>query len=280
MEKINTYTERITNLAVDFAPKAILASILLIIGWFSIRQISKFARTSLSRSKVNKELQPFIISFVSIGFKILLITIAAGIVGIETASFTALIAATGFAIGLAMQGNLSNFASGILILFFRPFKIGDELKIQGFWAFVKEIQIFHTVLEQFDKTEVIIPNSIIMSGTIHNLSSTPDRSITVVLKIPFEEDVKKVIHILKEAVYSRPEIDKKARPFIRITDFETHYIEVIVAFPTIQEGYWSTDYEVRMAVIDTFAKHRIKVTYPEGADFGEFGKFSNTEQQN
>ncbi len=281
MEKINTYLDQLTTLAVEFAPKLLLATLILIVGWWVANRVTKLAlKASQKLTKNNSELKTFIRSLVNIGLKILLILSVAGIVGIETTSFVGIIAAMGFAVGLALQGNLSNFAAGVLMLIFKPFKVGDEIKIQGFWAFVKEVQIFHTVLEQFDQTEVIIPNSIVMSGTIHNLSSTPTRSITVALKVPFGEDMDRVMSILKEAVYSIPEVDKDAKPFIWITDFESHYMQVSGGFSTSQEGYWDTDYEVRKAVIKAFVKHNIKVTYPTGAAFGQFGEFNTLEKQN
>ncbi len=271
MEKLNTYTERITNLAVDFAPKALMALAVLLIGWFIIKQIAKVVRKSLGRSKVNKELQPFIISFVSIGFKILLITVAAGVVGIETASFTALIAATGFAVGLAMQGNLSNFASGVLILFFKPFKIGDEVIIQGDWVYVKEIQIFHTILENFDKTLLIVPNSVIMSGKIQNNSFPEERGISFKLNVPYTEDLNKIYDLLVEAAHTIPEINKDKKPFFWIQKFDDHFIRISIQFYAKQEGFWDTEVKANKAFFAILTKNNIKITYPLGAEFGNFG---------
>ncbi len=195
----------------------------------------------------------------------------AGIVGIETTSFVGIIAAMGFAVGLALQGNLSNFAAGVMILLMRPFKVGDEVKIQGFWAFVKEIQIFHTVLTNFDQTEAIIPNSVIMNGTIENLSTTPTRSINITINIPYSEDLIKVEKLLTQAAYSVPEVDKNKNPFFWIMAYETHFIKTYISFSTSQEGFWDTEVKVNKAVIKTLTDNKIQVAYPTGVAFGAFG---------
>ncbi len=279
MEQIDTYFEQLIELSIAYAPRLVLAIIVLIVGFWVANKVTKIILMGLDKASTNnsKELQGFLSSIVRIGLKVLVVISVAGIVGIETTSFVGIIAAMGFAVGLALQGNLSNFAAGVMILLIRPFKVGDEVKIQGYWAYVKKIQIFHTVLENFDETEAIIPNSMIMSGTIDNLSATPTRSITIVMRIPFGEDFDKVIRLVKEAAYSVPEVDKEAKPFIWILDFEPYNMHVSAGFPAKQEGFWDTDYEVRKRVIETFAKNNVKVVYPEGATFGEFGKWDPKE---
>ncbi len=273
MEQFNGYANQIIELAMNYTPKLLLALLVLTIGWWAVNQITKILLKAVEKSNVDSpEIKSFLGSLVSIGLKILLLLSVAGIVGIETTSFVGIIAAMGFALGLALQGNLSNFAAGIMILLLRPFKVGDEVKIQGNWAYVKEIQIFHTILSNFDRTEVIIPNSIIMGDTIENLSNTPTRSISIKFMVPFEEDLDRFIKVLTEAAYSIPEVDQSTEPFYWISDQETHYIQLHVGFDTTQEGFWNTDFKVRKAIIDAFVEYNIKVVYPEGVDFGQFGQ--------
>lgn len=271
MEKLNTYTERIINLAVDFAPKALMAIAVLIIGWFIVKQITKVIRKSFGRSKVSAELQPFIISFVSVGLKIILITVVAGIVGIETASLTALLAATGFAVGLAIQGNLSNFAAGVLILFFRPFKIDDEVIVQGDWVYVKEIHIFHTIFRNFDGTIIIMPNSFVMSGKIQNNSYPEERGIKFKLNVPYTEDLNKIYDLLVEAASGIPEINTEKKPFFWIQKFDDYFIRISIQFKAKQEGFWSTEVKANKAFYEILTKNNIKITYPIGAAFGKYG---------
>jgi small conductance mechanosensitive channel len=275
MKPISFYVERLIELTVEYAPKVLLAIIVLIIGWWLAHRVAKLISRQMSKAgSDHPEITQFLISVTDIGLKILVIISVAGIVGIETTSFVGIIAAMGFAIGLALQGNLSNFAAGVIILIMRPFKVGDEVKIDGHWTYVKEIQIFHTILENFDHTEVIIPNSVITSGTIQNMSSTPIRDITIVLLIPFEESLDRVLEVVNDAVYSVPEIIKDAKPFFWILDNDSHAMKVSIGYSTSQEGYWDTDFKLRKTVINAFAEHNIKVSYPVGVAFGEYGKWA------
>jgi small conductance mechanosensitive channel len=272
MTQLGTYLDQIISLCISYAPKLLMAIILLLLGWWLINRITKGTLKVFEQTKINSpELKTFFGSMVEIGLKILLMISIAGIVGIETTSFVGVIAAMGFAVGLALQGNLSNFAAGVLILIFRPFKVGDEVKIKGNWSFVKEIQMFHTVLKKFDQTEVIIPNSAIINDGIHNLSATSTRSISILVRVPFHEDLDRVLKIVKDAAYTIPEIDKSGEPFFWISDMETHFTPVYANFKTTQEDFWNTDYKVRRAVINALGEHNVKVAYPTGIGLGEFG---------
>lgn len=272
MTQLGTYLEQLISLCIAYAPKLLMAIALLFIGWWLINRITKGTIRAFEKTKINSpELKTFLGSMVEIGLKILLMISVAGIVGIETTSFVGVIAAMGFAVGLALQGNLSNFAAGVLILIFRPFKVGDEVKIKGNWSFVKEIQMFHTVLKKFDQTEMIIPNSAIITDGIHNLSATSTRNISILIRIPFNEDLDRVFKIVKDAAYSIPEIDQSGEPFFWIADMETHFTPVYANFKTTQQGFWDTDFKVRRAVINALGEHKVKVAYPTGVDLGEFG---------
>lgn len=277
MKEINGYINEIVILALAYLPKLLLATILLVLGWWLTKQVQKLLLQALNKSgSINAEVKTFLNSLVGIGLKILLLTSAAGIVGIQTTSLVGIIAAMGFAIGLSLQGNLSNFAAGILIMFFRPFKVGDEVKIKGYRAIVKEIQIFYTVLKNFDQTEVTIPNNVLMTSPIHNLSADKVRSIELNIHVPFNEDIDKVIKILTNAAYAIPNVIQEDEPFVWITEFGTHTMQVKVFIKAQKQDFWNTNFKVTKAVMQTFAQHKIKVAYPEGVSFGEFGSDANT----
>ncbi len=275
MKEISTYMDQIIRLTIEYVPKIMLAIVVFSIGWWLINRITRIAMKGLDSSRLSADIRSFSYSVINIGLKVLLIISIADIVGIATTSFVGIIAAMGFAIGLALQGNLSNFASGVLILIMRPFKVGDEVKLQGIWAFVKEIQIFHTVFANFDNTETIIPNSVVMNGTIQNMSQTSTRGISIKLAIPFEEDLDKVMYIVKEAAYKIPEVDKSKEPFFWITNHEPHNMQMYVGFKIPQEGFWTTDFKVRKSIIDACVKHKLKVVYPEGVGYGAFGTWKS-----
>ncbi|EAY26157.1 mechanosensitive ion channel family protein [Microscilla marina] len=276
MKQINDYINQLVELTIGYAPKILLATLVLIIGLWLIRQVRTVTSRTFGRSStINQEVKTFLDSLVGFGLKILLLTSAAGIVGIETTSLVGIIAAMGFAVGLSLQGNLSNFASGILIMVFRPFKVGDEVKIKDYRAYVTEIQIFHTILRKFDQTQVTIPNNMLMTSPIHNLSANKIRSIEFEIRLPFHENLGKAINIVKETAYDIPEVIKEDEPFVWVNNFGTHTVLVKVFLKVPQEHFWATDFQVRKAIMEAFAHHKIQVSYPEGVSYGEFGSDKN-----
>jgi small conductance mechanosensitive channel len=274
MEHFKVYIDQLVKLGIAYAPKVLLATIVLFLGWTIVNRVTAWLIKWFDKSDLNSpEVETFLSSIFNIGFKVLLVISIAGILGIETTSFVGIIAAMGFAVGLALQGNLSNFASGVLILMFRPFKVGDEVKIQTFWATVKEIQIFHTVLRLADQSVVIIPNSVVMNGTIQNMSVSAIRGLSIPIRIPFNEDVDRVMKVATDALSQVSTITQAAS--FSISDFQPHCIQMTVDLKVAKENYWSTNFSARKALIDAFVKHNIKVAYPDGVTYGEFGVSAN-----
>lgn len=269
---IDKYFEQGISLIIEYLPKVVLALLLFIIGWWIINKITHLLDNKLKRSKISHpEVQTFFSSLFSVGLKILLVISVAGIVGVETTSFVGIIAAVSFAIGLALQGNLSNFAAGVMLLITRPYKVGDEVKIKGFWGYIHEIQIFHTVLRNFDKTLVVIPNGVIMNDVIHNLSAQEIRAIKIKLTLPYSEGVEKVQRLVTEAAFSIPKVDSTKKPFFWIRGYKEYGIEISLNFITSQEGFWDTEVAVNKAVIAKLKENKVKVAYPMGVAFGQFG---------
>lgn len=276
MKQINDYINQLVELTIGYAPKLLLAVVVLVVGLWLIKQVRKVTSSTFGKSSsINQEVKTFLDSLIGFGLKILLLTSAAGIVGIETTSLVGIIAAMGFAVGLSLQGNLSNFASGILIMVFRPFKVGDEVKIKDYRAYVTEIQIFHTILRKFDNTQVTIPNNMLMTGPIHNLSANKVRSIEFEVQLPFHENLGKVVEVIKGTAYSIPEVIQEDDPFVWVGNFGTHSVLLKVFLKVPQELFWATDFKVRKAIMEAFAYHKIQVSYPEGVSFGEFGSDKN-----
>ncbi|BDS09612.1 mechanosensitive ion channel family protein [Aureispira anguillae] len=272
MGDINTYIQQIIQLGIGFAPRIVLALFVLFAGfWLANKTTDITAKVLKNLNTQSVEVQTFVGSIVSIGFKILIVISVAGIVGIETTSFVGIIAAMGFAVGLALQGNLSNFAAGVMILIMKPFKVGDEVKTGNTWAFVSEIQIFHTVFKELDSTLTIIPNSIILNNSIQNFSTLPIRKIMVKVNVPYTEDFFKVKKILMEAGLSVPEVENDVKPFFLVKKFDDHFIRISMSFGTESKKYWTAKTKVYEAVVQAFHDHNIKVAYPVGVGFGEFG---------
>lgn len=273
MDNISTYINQLVAAAVSFAPQVLLALFVLVFGFWVANKTTELTGKLLKNLNAQSvELQTFLSSIVSIGFKILVIISVAGIVGIETTSFVGIIAAMGFAVGLALQGNLSNFAAGVMILIMKPFKVGDEVKTGATWAFVSEIQIFHTVFKELDSTITIIPNSLILNNSIQNFSTLPIRKVMIKVNVPYTEDFFKVKKVLMEAGLGVPEIESDIKPFFLVREFDDHFIRISMSFGTESPKYWTAKTKVNEAVVQAFHDNNIKVAYPEGVSFGEFGK--------
>jgi len=166
MDKIETYYESIKNLVLNYLPSFLMALVVLVVGWWVIGRIGKAA--SLGMTKLDESLRSFIRSIITVVLKVLLLISVAGMVGIQTTSFIAIIGAAGLAVGLALQGTLANFAGGVLILMFKPYKLGDVIETQGKTGAVAEIQIFNTILNTPRGETIILPNGAVSNGTIVN----------------------------------------------------------------------------------------------------------------
>lgn len=182
----------------QYGSRLLLAVITLCIGWWLINRVTSKLGALLALRHADLALQGFVSSLANIILKILLIVSVASMVGIETTSFVAAIGAAGLAIGLALQGSLANFAGGVLILLFRPFRIGDWIEAQGVQGTVDNIQIFHTVLRTGDNRTVIIPNGNLSNGIITNTNRQPTRKIVFDVGVNYEADLKKALEVLLE----------------------------------------------------------------------------------
>ena len=171
MENIGKYTDQFMSMVIEYAPKIISAVVILVVGLWLIKKVVVLSKKSFERRHFDQSLNSFLSSIISLGLKILLIITAAGMVGIQTTSVIALLGAAGLAVGLALQGSLANFAGGVLILIFKPFKVGDTVEIMAQKGVVSEIHIFHTMLTGEEDKTIIIPNGPLLNGVIINATA-------------------------------------------------------------------------------------------------------------
>lgn len=176
-----TYVDQLNDLVVQYGPKLLAALLLLVVGLWVIRRISAGFDTLLKKRHVDDSLRPFLTSMVDVVLKVALLLVVAGQAGIETTSFIAVFSAVAFAVGLALQGSLGNFASGVLILLFRPYRVGDLLSVGEHMGIVTEIQIFNTVLTTDHGKKVIIPNSKMTEGPIVNIAMGTEVQVEISL---------------------------------------------------------------------------------------------------
>jgi len=188
------------NTVLAWSPKIVAGIFVLIIGFWIVKLISNMIGRSLNKSGLDKDLIPFLKSLVSVLLKILVVITAAGVVGIEITAFAALLAGAGLAIGAAMSGTLSHFAAGVMVLIFKPYKVGDLVDIQGVVGHVEEVQVFNTVIKSLEGKKVIMPNGIATSGIMTNLSANGKLRVDLNVAMPYEEDFDKVKQIIKGAL--------------------------------------------------------------------------------
>jgi len=194
--RISTFIDTVLNLIAEYTPKVISSLIVLLIGMWIIRRVAKIAEKTMAKRNLDVSLRTFLKSLLSIGLKIILIVTVAGMIGIGTASFVTILGAAGLAVGLALQGSLSNFAGGVLILIFKPFKVGDTVEAGGQTGEVKEIQIFNTILLTADHKTVILPNGPLSNGTIVNISRYGDLRLEITLTVSSDNDLNKVKEVI------------------------------------------------------------------------------------
>lgn len=258
-------------MSIDYAPKLILAIVVLVIGMWIINRIVKYVEKAMLASNMDADVVPFLRSLISVVLKVMLLFSVAELVGIKTTSFVALIAAAGFAIGMALQGSLGNFASGVMVLFFKPYKVGDLIEADGKKGWVKEIQIFNTILRTATNQAVIIPNSIATSGTIINHSANDHIRLDIFNSIPYAEDFEKVERAILAELRTIPEIMQTPAASVGIQEFDSHSIKVGTFVYVSPKLYWPAYYAVHKAIKSALGKNNIQMAYSEGIELGKIG---------
>ncbi|MBK7872760.1 MAG: mechanosensitive ion channel family protein [Saprospiraceae bacterium] len=269
MEELNKYMEEMTSMVIQYAPKLVLAVIVLLVGLRIINKIADWLSRGMKRSGLGDDIRPFLASMLSFMLKMLLIFSVAGIIGIETTSFVAVLAAAGFAVGMALQGSLSNFAAGVLILIFRPYKVGDLIQVESQIGHVREIQMLNTVIITLDNRTVIIPNAMAISGIITNLSAQKHLRIDLKVAISYEENFEKIREIILEVLKTTPKVLEDPAPFVGIETFDSHNLVLAVRPYATVEDYWDVYFEVYRLVKQALGEHNVKIAYPEGVQIGQ-----------
>lgn len=213
---LDKYIDRILHVLVEFTPVVISALLVLLIGLWVIKRIAILSQKAFERRDLDVSLRTFLRSLISIGLKIILIVTVAGMLGIGTASFVTILGAAGLAVGLALQGSLSNFAGGVLILIFKPYKVGDTIEAQGQTGEVSEIQIFNTILLTADHKTVILPNGALSNGTIVNHTRHGNIRLDIPVSVSVENDIEKVRSVIFNVLDKNDMVLKSPTPIILI----------------------------------------------------------------
>ncbi|MFD2231661.1 mechanosensitive ion channel family protein [Alkalimarinus sediminis] len=261
-EQAQEIVQTLWTLCLTYAPKLLLALVTLIVGLWLINKV-----VNLTLSKMEKNVDPtlhkFIGSLVSVGLKGLLLISVASMVGIATTSFIAVLGAAGLAIGLALQGSLSNFAGGVLILIFKPFKVGDLIEGGGHLGVVKEIQIFNTILTTADNRRVIIPNGVLSNNSLINVNVEPTRRVDFVFGIGYGDDIKKTKEILQRIADNDSRVLKDPAPTIVLSELADSSVNFTVRLWVNTADYWGVYFDTHEAVKTTFDAEGISIPFPQ-----------------
>lgn len=261
-EQIVRSAEAWTPVVLTYLGHAVLALITLLVGWWLINSVTGRIGSLLASRRVDKTLQGFIGSLVNIVLKILLVVSVASMIGIQTTSFVAAIGAAGLAIGLALQGSLSNFAGGVLILLFRPFKVGDWIEAQGVSGTVDSILIFHTVLRTGDNKRVIVPNGSLSNGTITNYSAEPQRKVVFDVGVDYDADLQQARQVLL-ALANDPRVLREPAPVAVVTNLGESAITLSLRAWVKNADYWDVVFLFNEKTRDALGKHGIGIPFPQ-----------------
>ena len=257
--------------ALIYVPKLLLGGLILWVGMKIVIKLVSLLEKVLIKAGFDDTIRPFIVSMINFALKGALLLIIASILGLNLSSLVALLAAIGFAIGMALQGSLGNFASGILILTLKPYKSGDWIQVEDKFGKVDEIGIFSTIMTSPGNKTLIIPNSKITDGVVTNYSKKGVVRLEINVTMPYAESFPKVKTIIEEVIVKVPNILKDPKPEIGIENFDSHNVDVTVRPYVNPEHFWQVTFDAHEAIKKAFSDHNIKVAYSEGIELGSIG---------
>jgi small conductance mechanosensitive channel len=256
-KEIVVQTSLLWKLVLEYAPPMIGALIVLFVGWTIANWVRRLVISGLEKTKIDATLKPVIASVVR--YIVLGLTLMAVLqqFGVQTASLLAVLGTVGIAIGLALQGTLSNVAAGLMLLFLRPFEVGNHVEAGGAEGVVLGIDLFHTNLRTTDGVDIVIPNSAILSGTIKNMSAFPERIIDVVITLPAETDAGKAMKAMQDVLAKLPMLPKDRENSVAIKALPGGGAEVHIAAWVKNEDYRDARTALLLAIKERFAKDKL-----------------------
>jgi len=263
MEDFEASTVQLINSLVNYAPRVVSALVILIFGIWIIKLIVRKLRSVLVKGKLDNSWAPFFTSASNAVMYILLILSVASIIGIETTSFIAVLGAIGLAIGLALQGSFSNFAGGVMILLFKPLKIGEYIKANGVVGLVTEIQLFQTTLQTYDNKIIILPNGLLSNNMIINYSRSKTRFVEWVFCIGYEDNIGQARKLIIEEIFTDSRVINKSNPFVSVTALTESTVNITVRAEVKQNDYWDILYQYLEKVKVRFDQEGIHFPFPQ-----------------
>ena len=250
-------------LLVQYGKHIVFALITLAIGWWLIGRIVSSLGHFMDKRHADPMVTGFLSSLLNALLRVLLLLSVAGMVGIETTSFIALIGAAGLAVGLALQGSLANFAGGVLILFLRPFRAGDYIEAQGTAGTVESIMIFHTILRTADNKVIILPNGSLSNGAITNYSRKPTRRVDINVGIDYTDDIKKARSVLLGLAAADQRVLKDPAAVVYLTSLGDNSVNLSLRMWTNSADYWGVFFELQEQMKEAFDREGLSFPFPQ-----------------
>ncbi len=271
MEEAEVWMNKGMDFVIEYGPKVLGAILIYIIGSWIIKKIIGTARKVMSKSSYDESLQRFLLNMALWALKVLLIIIVISTLGVDVTTFAAVIAAAGLAVGLALQGSLSNFAGGVLIMIFKPYRIGDLIEAQGVLGVVKEIEIFTTKLTTPENKLAIVPNGAMANGNIINYTEEGKIRVDTVVGVGYGEDIKKTKEVLMEVLTANPKVLSEPAPSVNVMELADSSVNFAVRPFCKPEDYWDVyfaTYEGAKLALDAAG---IEIPYPHSVEIHKEG---------
>ena len=270
MNELNNVTDKMESLymkgyelGLEYAPKLALAIITLIVGLWIIGGINRLFQASMEKSKVDATLIPFMSSLISWILKLLLFISVASMMGIATTSFIAVLGAAGLAIGLALQGSLSNFAGGVLVMIFKPYKVGDLIEAQGHLGVVKEVQIFNTIIVSPHNKQIIIPNGLTSNGSIINYTAEGQLRVDLTIGIAYDADITKAKSVVLDVLTKHDKVLNYPSPFVGVLELADSSVNLAVRPYCKVEDYWDVFFDINEQMKVALDNNSITIPFPQ-----------------
>ncbi|MCF8228852.1 MAG: mechanosensitive ion channel [Bacteroidales bacterium] len=263
MEKTQEILNYLYELITKYGLQILGSVIALIIGLWIIAKLTKVLSRTMEKKNVDESLRGFFRSFFNIALKVLLLVSIASMLGIEMTSFIAILGAATLAIGLALSGTLQNFAGGVMILLYRPFKVGDFIEGQGYMGTVNAIQIFNTILKTPDNKTIIIPNGGLSTSSIVNFSAEELRRVDWTFGIGYGDDTAKAKNTILRLINEDQRILKDPEPFVAVSELADSSVNFVVRAWAKTSDYWGIFFDMNDKIYNTFNKEGINIPFPQ-----------------
>ena len=263
LDKLALVTQQLIDSGIQAGGHILKAVIVFLVGRFLIRMLNRLVRRLMDKRNVDISIKTFVRSLVNILLTVLLIVSVVGALGVETTSFAALLASAGVAVGMALAGNLQNFAGGLVILLFKPYKVGDWIDAQNVSGTVKEIQIFHTILTTADNKLIYVPNGALSSGVVTNYSNQTTRRVEWIVGVDYGEDYNKVEKVVREVLAADKRILDDPAPFIALHALDASSVNVVARVWVNSADYWGVYFDINKAIYATFNEQGINFPFPQ-----------------